>query len=132
MLLKSGTGFTLLEVLVSLLIIGISLGAVFQAFSQSKRISWKSDEQVECCRIAHNILADSQLIASALSKGKRAGAVKGEEGWQYAISVTPLELETGHGDDFFKVPFMLNLDLCLIHNAGQREKAYNLSRWYRR
>ncbi|SPD73467.1 putative Prepilin-type N-terminal cleavage/methylation domain-containing protein [uncultured Desulfobacterium sp.] len=132
MFLKNRTGFTLLEVLVALLIIGISLGAVFQAFSQSKRISWKSDEQVESCRIAHNILADSQLIDSVLRQGKGAGIVQGEEGWQYTMSVTPLELNTGDGDRLYKVPSMLNLDLCLIHNQGQRERAYYLSRWYRR
>jgi prepilin-type N-terminal cleavage/methylation domain-containing protein len=127
-----GAGFTLLEVLVALLIIGISLGAVFQAFSQSKRISWRSDEVMEGARIAHNILANSALIDASLREEGKEGTVEGENGWRYTVSVHPLELKSENGDIPLEVPSMLEWRLCLIHETVQREKSFCLSRWYRR
>ena len=126
------SGFTLLEVLVALIIVGISLGAVFQAFSQSKRISWRSDERMESARIAQNILADSSLIDAAIREEGKEEDVEGENGWRYTITVHPLELESEDEETPLEIPSMLNLKLCLVHNTGQREKTFELSRWYRR
>jgi len=125
-------GFTLLEVLVALIIIGISLGVVFQAFSQSKRISWKADEKTEAARIARNILANTALIEAALRDKEKEGAVQEENGWTYTISVHPLELESEDKEIDVEIPSMLKLNLCLVHNMGQNEKTFRLNRWYRR
>ncbi len=125
-------GFTLIEVMVALIILGISSGAIFQSLSQSKRISWKSDEVMETARIAHNILVDSALIDTALRDKEKEGAVEGETGWHYVISVSPLELETENAEELLEVPSMVKLNLCLIHKLGQKEKSFCLTRWYRR
>ena len=125
-------GFTLLEVLVALIIIGISLGAVFQAFSQSKRIAWKSDEKAEGARITQNILANSPLIKAALRENGKQGVVEGETHWEYAISVHPLELEAEDKDTLIEIPSMLELDLVLVHDTGQSKRTFHLNRWYRR
>lgn len=125
-------GFTLLEVLVALIIIGISLGAVFQAFSQSKTTAWKSDEKAEGARITQNILANSPLIQAALREKRKGGAVQGEKQWEYAISVHPLELKAEDQETSIEIPSMVKLDLLLVHNTGQRKKTFNLIRWYRR
>jgi len=125
-------GFTLLEVLVALIIIGISLGAMFQAFSQSKRIAWKSDEKVEVARITQNILANRALIETVFREKEKQGVVEGEEQWEYTISVHPLELEVADQETSIEVPSMLKLNLLLVHNTGQRKKTFYLNRWYRR
>lgn len=125
-------GFTLLEVLVALIIIGISLGVVFQAFSQSKRISWKSDEKMECARIAQNILANSVLVRNALIEEETEGIVEGEDGWRYTLSAQPLELTSEDADFPLAVPSMMDLKLRIYHESGQVEKSFELNRWYRR
>lgn len=125
-------GFTLLEILVALIIIGISFGAVFQAFSQSKRISWKADEKTEAARIAKNILANSALIDAALRDKEKKGVVQEEKGWTYVISVLPLELKSEDEETLVEIPSMLKLNLHLAHNTGQNEKIFRLDRWYRR
>ena len=124
-------GFTLLEVLVSLIIIGISLGAVFNAFSQSKGIAWKSDEKAESARITQNILANPALIEAAIKERGKKGVVEGEDKWEYSISIQPLELEAKDQEEWIEIPSMLKLDLLLVHNSGQREKTFHLHRWYR-
>ena len=125
------SGFTLLEVLVALLIMGVSLGVVFQAFSQSKRISWKSEEKMECGRIAQNILNNSAIIGSALKQEKMDGLVKGEEGWHYTITVHPLEIESEEETTRITHQSMVDLKLVLVHDTGQRERHFEISRWYR-
>jgi prepilin-type N-terminal cleavage/methylation domain-containing protein len=125
-------GFTLLEVLVALIIIGISLGAVFHAFSQSKGIAWKSDEKAEGARITQNILANPALIKAAIKERGKKGVVEGEDQWEYSISVQPLKLEAKDQEGWIEIPSMLKLDLLLVHNSGQRKKTFHLHRWYRR
>jgi len=110
---------------------GISLGAVFQAFSQSKRISWKSDDTIEGARIARSLLSDPSLIDAAIKEEKKEGAVEGEKGWRFLIATEPLELETGNDDNSVEIPSMLSLKLRLYHEGGQREKYFELTRWYR-
>ena len=124
-------GFTLLEVLVALIIIGLSLGALFQAISQSKKISWKSDEKIEAARIANNILSNSSLIYAILEEKEKKGSVQGEEGWRYTLSVRPLELKEKDRESLEEIPYMMELVLCLIHESAQRERPFCLSRWLR-
>ncbi len=129
---RYASGFTLLEVLVALIIIGISLGAVFQAFSQSKRISWRAHELTEGARIAQNVLANSGLINAALRGEKKEGVIEGEKGWRFTLSVQPLALEPYNEEPPLEVPDMLRLRLCVTLEGGAKEKSYCLTRWYRR
>ncbi len=124
-------GFTLLEVLVALLIIGISLGVVFQSFSQAKRISWKADEKMERVRIAQNLFADSTLIREVLREREKDGDVPDETGWRYSIRVEPLVLESEEDNQPIKIPSMVSLTLSLVHSAGGKENTFTLNRWYR-
>ena len=99
---SSQRGFTLIEVLVALIILGISLGAVFQALSVSRRISLKADETLTAVRLAQNLLANPALIDTALKGGEIAGNVDTEPAWRYSLSALPLELDTGDKRDVSK------------------------------
>ena len=129
---STSAGFTLLEVLVALIIIGISLGTVFQALSHSKRIAWRSAEVIDSIRIFNNLLADSALIDEALREKETEGTVDGENEWRYTVSVVPLELENQNSDEMLEIPSMYELRLCLIHQSFLKEKSYCITRWYRR
>ena len=62
-------GFTLIEVMVAMIILTISLGAIFQALSSSRNISLKADETLQAVRLAGNLLADPGLM-DIVSKGR--------------------------------------------------------------
>ncbi len=131
--MKTGRqGFTLIEVLVALIILGISLGAIFQAFSISRRISLKADETLTAVRLAQNLLANPSLIDTALKGGEIAGNVDMEPAWRYSLSALPLELDTGDKRDVSRVPAMFELKLCLFHESDRREKAFCMKQWHRR
>lgn len=125
-------GFTLLEVLVAIIILGLSFGAIFQALSQSKRISWKAMEVIEASRIANNILENSMLIDTALKDKGAEGPVDGEKGWDYSISVKPLVLNNEAEDTLEEVPSMFKLHMCLSFHGNAKERSFCFTRWYRR
>ncbi len=124
-------GFTLIEVLVALIILGISLGAIFQALSSSRRISFKADETLQAVRLAGNLLASPALKDTALKGNGIAARIDGEAGWRYTLSALPLEIDTGNKRDIFQVPAMFELTLCLFHETDLREKAFCMKQWIR-
>jgi len=127
----SRQGFTLIEVLVALIILGISLGAVFQALSSSRRISLKADETLTAVRLAQNLLANPALIGTALKGREIAGNIETEPAWRYSLSALPLELDTGNKREVSRVPAMYELKLCLFHETDRREKAFCMKQWRR-
>jgi prepilin-type N-terminal cleavage/methylation domain-containing protein len=129
---SSQRGFTLIEVLVALIILGISLGAVFQALSVSRRISLKADETLTAVRLAQNLLANPALIDTALKGREIAGNIDSEPAWRYSLSALPLEMNTGDNRVVFQVPGMFELKLCLFHESDRREKAFCMKQWHRR
>ncbi len=125
------SGFTLIEVLVALIILGISLGAIFQALSSSRRISLKADETLQAVRLAGNLLASPALKDTVLRGSGIAARIDGEAGWRYTLSASPLEIDTGNKRDIFQVPAMFELTLCLFHETDLREKAFCMKQWIR-
>jgi prepilin-type N-terminal cleavage/methylation domain-containing protein len=125
------SGFTLMEVLVALVILGISLGAIFQALSSSRRISLKADENLDAVRLASNLLNDPAVVDTALKRGEIMNRIEGEAGWRYSLSAQPLEIDTGDTRDVFQVPAMFALNLCLFHESDFREKAFCMQQWIR-
>ncbi len=128
----SQQGFTLIEVIVALIILGISLSAVFQALSSSRRISLKADETLTAVRLAQNLLANPALMDKALNGKEIAGNIEMEPAWRYTLSALPLELDTGDNRNVFQVPAMFELNLCLYHETDRREKAFCMKQWHRR
>jgi prepilin-type N-terminal cleavage/methylation domain-containing protein len=125
-------GFTLLEVLVSLIIVGISFGVIFQALSQSKRISWRADELLTASRIAHNLLIDSKLVDTALDNKQVEGDVAGKDGWKFTLTAKPLTIVEDDGTVPLEIPSMFEMTLCLSYGKAGAERRLCLTRWYGR
>ena len=130
-LVKRRGGFTLLEVLVSLVILGISFGVLFETLSQSKRLSWKSTDAAEAARVAHNLLEDIEFVNDLLDKGNFEDSVKGEQDWRYSAAVSALKIKGKEGE-IFEIPSMVELKLCLWRMDGNSGKKFCIKRWYRR
>jgi len=127
------SGFTLLEVMVALLILGASLGAVFGGLYQAKRVSWRADERLAATRILHNLLSDDQLRRQCITDGKISDEVKDEDGWRYAFSSEELILDAaGDDDEPLEIPGVFKITACVSHTASGREKKYCLERWQRK
>ncbi len=126
------SGFTLLEVMVALLILGASLGAIFGGLYQAKRISWRADERLAATRILHNLLVDDQLRRQCIAEGEINNEVKDEDGWHYSFNSEQLTLDAGDDEEPLEIPGMFKITACVSHRANGREKKYCLERWQRK
>ncbi|MEA3241228.1 MAG: type II secretion system protein [Pseudomonadota bacterium] len=125
------SGFTLLEVMIALLILGASLGAIFGGLYQAKRISWRADERLAATRILHNLLVDEQLRRQCIAEGEINDEVKDEDGWGYRFSSEELVIDVGD-EESLELPGIFKIIVCVRHTASGRERKYCLERWQRK
>ncbi|MBN2232428.1 MAG: type II secretion system protein [Deltaproteobacteria bacterium] len=150
-------GYTLLEVLVALLILGTALGAVFGGMYQAKRASWQADERLTAIRLLHNLLQNDALLKESVDTGAVDGRVPGEEDWEYLLAAEELVIETGEAlteaadavaadavekdaprdeaaavGEPVEIPNMYRITACVIHRTPTREKPFCLERWRRK
>lgn len=119
--------FTLLEVLVSLVVMGVCLTVVLQSFSVSTQLTLRSEENAEAQRVLQNFLSRENLMADVLRKGGGAGQVPDEEGWRYQVEVAPLRLAWSANAEPLEVPGMVVTKVCVERRGGRRTC---LSSWY--
>ncbi len=130
-------GFTLVEVVVALVIIGMVVAVVFETLASSRRLSIKADDTLEAARVLRNVINDRFVIDDLLVKEKDKDEVQvssdvpGEPGWGYAIRMTPLQLISDDERDPLDVASVMNLRICVFHQVDSREKRYCVDRWFR-
>ncbi|MBF0257895.1 MAG: type II secretion system protein [Desulfamplus sp.] len=83
-------GYTLLEVMVALIIIGISITAVTGALSTAKGLSSRSDHAIESVRILNNILNNPELMKMVVENKNFEKTLEDEDGWVCRAETTPL------------------------------------------
>lgn len=86
-------GFTLIEVLVALAILGLALAAIYETFAHGLR-----NDSVGRRYIAATVLAEGRLAALGTERGIRPGRWGGEtpDGYRWAVAVRPT-VEAGAG-----------------------------------
>ncbi|MBF0467790.1 MAG: type II secretion system protein [Desulfamplus sp.] len=84
------TGYTLLEVMVALIIIGISITAVTGALSTAKGLSLRSDNAIDSVRILTNILNNPELMKMVVENKNLERILEDEDGWICRAETTPL------------------------------------------
>ncbi|MBF0376776.1 MAG: type II secretion system protein [Desulfamplus sp.] len=75
------SGYTLLEVMVALIIIGISITAVTGALSTAKGLSLKADSSIESVRILKNILNNPEIMSQIMESKNFEKVLEDEDGW---------------------------------------------------
>ena len=129
---KDQSGYTLLEVTIALIIIGISLAVLLGQLSRSKSLSFKADLMIESVRILNNLVEDSMIVKKAVRDGVEEGDVPDESGWLYSIKAQPLEIRLKQEDgDSVEIPGMKQLRICIKRSQGNHGREYCLTRWYR-
>jgi prepilin-type N-terminal cleavage/methylation domain-containing protein len=79
-------GFTLIEVLVAVAVVGISLGTLMLIFSQGHRIAYRAELSAEAACGAERLL--KAWAAGTGYPASEQGQIEGLEGWSYEFAVS--------------------------------------------
>jgi prepilin-type N-terminal cleavage/methylation domain-containing protein len=127
-------GYTLLEVMVALLIVAMSLGAVFQNLSQSKRSAIRSENALKAVRLAHNIFNDAAGISEVMRREIIEGDIPGEDDWHYRITSSPLvldPLDPEKGSRPVEIEVVKKITLCVLHGPREQAQSFCFEKWLR-
>lgn len=98
---KSEAGFTLLEVMVAVAILGLSLLFVLQLFSRGLVSAKVSDEYTMVVIEARERMNET-LMVKDLTEGVKSGV--SPEGYSWTVAITPMDLNiTGSGVGVMKI-----------------------------
>ena len=125
-------GYTLLEVMVALLIVAMTLGAVFQNLSQSKKTSLRSERALKVVRLANNIFHDLETINTIVRGETIEDSIPGEENWYYRFYAEPLVLD-GISDNStpLEIESLKKLTLCILYDAGDKKQSFCFVKWHK-
>ncbi len=130
-----GSGFTLIEVVVGLLIIATVVSVVFETFSTSRRLSIKADKRLEAVRVLHNVINNrvviEQILDSRKENDQRSGIVAGDPGWAYSLRSQPLRLIEDQGRDPLEMNAMVDVEVCVFPDSDSGSNMYCVHRWFR-
>lgn len=124
-------GFSLLEVLVSLVIMSVSLVVIFQTLSGATRLAVQREERQEAIQMLQSILQDQELLKEAAAQTEITDAVRHAPDWHYHIQAHALMLETEDDLEELEIPAMQRLEVCVFHTDTARPRRLCAETWYR-
>lgn len=127
---RAYSGYTLLEVMVALFIVSISLGAVFQNLSVSKKSSIRSEKAYTAVRLANNIFHDIETINRVVRGEIIEQKISGRQKWYYRFSSKPLVVDSLSDDDTpLEIDKLKKLTLCILYGKGQKKQSFCFVKW---
>lgn len=116
-------GFTLIEIVVSLLVLSIASAVIFEGFSVGFRNTRTADDFTRAVMIAQSKLAPAG-IAEPLTAGSRAGEALGKYAWTVRIDPVALTEQDGAAPRDLQ-PYFVAVDV--VWNDGGTERTVSLS-----
>ncbi len=123
-------GFTLLEILLAISILGVALTVIMQQFSAGLRIGQASKTYTTATAYAKQKLEEFQLVEK-MEEGEEVGDF--DDGYTWKVSVLPYEdymeeEETGEDEELFEhLPLeMYRLESVVSWMEGEKEKSVSL------
>lgn len=121
------TGFTLLEILLAVAILGIALTVIMQQFSAGLRIGRVSKTYTIATIYAKQKLEELQ-VEEEMRESEESGSF--EDGYYFRVSIMPYEEYVEEGDEelFEYLPLeMYRLESVVWWNEGEKEKSVTLA-----
>ncbi len=113
-------GFTLLEVLVTLVILGTVLAVVAQGFTWSGRATGEAAQETLAAMLADKIMTDLETGETSLVQGD-SGDIEDHEGFQYEIETEADEELEG----------LYEVSVTISYDHGEEERFFVLHRLMR-
>jgi general secretion pathway protein I len=120
---RNNRGFTLIEIVVSLLVLAIASAVIFEGFSVGFRNARTADDFAQAV-----LIAQSKLAPAGVAEPLAAGVTAGEEFDKYAwtVRVDPVEVALDEGATPSELqPFLVAVDV--VWSDGGTERTVSLS-----
>lgn len=119
-----GDGFTLIEVLVSIVVLSMSLSVLMGVFSAGLRSKRMAQEYTIAVAQADNILSDVLLKSKSIEPGNITGVFEDGSHWVADISLWENQdtIAGNRGDD----KGLFRIEITVTWTTGDREKNYTL------
>lgn len=114
----------------ALVIVALSLGAVFQNLSQSRHTAMRSEKVLKAVRLAHNLFRDEAAIAGVMRDELLEEEIEGESEWSFRLTAAPLVLKEFDPDgNDLEIDGIKELTLCILHGTDDRQQSFCFTRW---
>jgi general secretion pathway protein I len=117
-------GFTLLEVVVAMAILGMGLTVIIELFSGGLRLGRASEEYTKAANYAH-IKLEEIRSQEKISEGTEEGELEGAFRWQ--VSVKKIDILPTEKDPDFKPPVELfQVKVSILWKSGSKERSTSI------
>ena len=120
-------GFTLLEVMVAIAILGVTLITLFELFSGTLKLARVSEDYLKATLLAQKKMNDLRLKNFILEEGKEAGGFEEDPDYKWSVTMEPYKTEFKRGKEKEEIK---KVELRVLWKSGARHKEFNLVRLY--
>jgi len=124
---RDDSGFTLLEVLVAIAILGLSLVTLFELFAGSLKMARVSGDYLKATLLAQKKMNDLRLVAYAPDAENETGIFKEEPDYRWSVAVEPYATEFDRSPDKKELE---KVTVTVAWKSGHSPKAFRLVRLY--
>lgn len=122
---KNSPAFTLIEILVSIAILGVALIVLFELFSGSLKLAKSSEDYLKATLLAQKKMNDLRLVNFSMEETEESGEFEEDPSYRWSVSSEPYETE------FRRDPKNLGInkiEVTIAWDSGPREKKFSLAR----
>jgi general secretion pathway protein I len=122
--LKRNPGFTLIEVVVAMAILGVALVVIIELFSGGLRAGRISEEYTQAVNYAHQKM-EEMIFADTIEEGSKEGEFDKDFRWK--IEVSKMDILVMEVNSSLKPPAdMYQIKLDVLWKTGARERSTSL------
>lgn len=119
MMRKASQGFSLLEMLVAIAVLGFSLGALYQAVSGASRNVHLDEQYTYASVLAESLLANYQMVP--VEGMQESGETEGGYAWQVIAQPTP-----GNYPENMELGSLQNIEVTVSWHDGEKVRKFQL------
>jgi len=120
MMRRSQAGFSLLEMLVAIAVLGLCLGALYQAVAGASRNVSLDEQYAYASVLAESLLANHQVVP--ITGLQLSGETEGGYGWQVSTQATAGDYPEG-----MKEGSLQDIDILVSWNDGEKVREFSLN-----
>jgi general secretion pathway protein I len=110
-------GFTLIEVLVALAILGMTLGLLLRIFAVGSRSAKMAERSFDAMSVAGSLLAETGVVAP-IAPAVTQGIYNHEWGWRRTIQPLPGETRVKANPPPIALPYLVSVEIWTLARKG--------------